>query len=285
MMTVKEIAKLTGVSARTLHYYDEIGLFTPTEKSDAGYRMYDEHSLEILQQILFFREFDIPLKQIKTVMSNPAFDRNSILRMQRKMLVEKKERMERLISSIDEILGGDQQMKFEVFNKNELEDMYRAMLENISEEQKKIFIERYGSVEAWKEAFLASASSEQAQKNFEQVVEWYGGKEPALEAAANPMDENRQIDYQKRMEALCRSFAAKKDINVDEPEIQTLAAEYDALTKEMFQLPDAKAMVLEIANAYCGDATIQAAQDSVYGAGSTEYMGRAWLAFYINDGE
>ena len=54
MMTVKEIAKLTGISARTLHYYDEIGLFEPTEKSEAGYRLYDEKALETLQQILFF---------------------------------------------------------------------------------------------------------------------------------------------------------------------------------------------------------------------------------------
>ena len=92
MMTVKEIAKLTGISARTLHYYDEIGLLKPTKKSEAGYRLYDEKALETLQQILFFREFDIPLKDIKTVIQNPSFDRNQILLMQRKMLVAKKER-------------------------------------------------------------------------------------------------------------------------------------------------------------------------------------------------
>ena len=79
MMTVKEIAKVAGISARTLHYYDEIGLFEPTEKSEAGYRLYDEKALETLQQILFFHEFDIPLKDIKTVMQNPSFDRNQIL--------------------------------------------------------------------------------------------------------------------------------------------------------------------------------------------------------------
>ena len=65
MRTVKEISGLTGISVRTLHYYDEIGLLKPTQKSDAGYRLYDDRALEILQQILFFREFDIPLKEIK----------------------------------------------------------------------------------------------------------------------------------------------------------------------------------------------------------------------------
>ena len=67
MRTVKEISELTGISVRTLHYYDEIGLLKPTQKSDAGYRLYDDRALEILQQILFFREFDIPLKEIKAV--------------------------------------------------------------------------------------------------------------------------------------------------------------------------------------------------------------------------
>ena len=64
MRTVKEISDLTGISVRTLHYYDEIGLLKPTEKSDAGYRLYDDKALETLQQILFFREFDISLKEI-----------------------------------------------------------------------------------------------------------------------------------------------------------------------------------------------------------------------------
>lgn len=100
MMTVKEVSKLTGISARTLHYYDEIGLFVPTEKSEAGYRLYDDKALETLQQILFFREFDIPLKEIKAIMENPDLDRNQILQMQRKMLESRKERIERLISSI-----------------------------------------------------------------------------------------------------------------------------------------------------------------------------------------
>lgn len=103
MRTVKEISELTGISVRTLHYYDEIGLLKPTQKSDAGYRLYDDRALEILQQILFFREFDIPLKEIKAVLENPALERNQILQMQRKMLVAKKERMEHLIASIDDI--------------------------------------------------------------------------------------------------------------------------------------------------------------------------------------
>ena len=77
MKTVKEVSELTGISARTLHYYDEIGLFPPTDKSESGYRLYDDKALETLQQILFFREFDIPLKEIKAVMESPSLDRKS----------------------------------------------------------------------------------------------------------------------------------------------------------------------------------------------------------------
>ena len=150
MRTVKEISDLTGISVRTLHYYDEIGLLKPTDKSEAGYRLYDDKALETLQQILFFREFDIPLKEIKAVMENPALERNQILKMQREMLMAKKERLESLITSIDRILKGENRMDFEVFSKNELEDMYNAMEANISEAQKNIFIEHYGSTEAWK---------------------------------------------------------------------------------------------------------------------------------------
>ena len=90
MKTVKEISEITGISIRTLHYYDEIGLLLPTKKSDAGYRLYDQKALETLQQILFFREFDIPLKEIKTFMQNNTLDKNQILKMQKNMLITKK---------------------------------------------------------------------------------------------------------------------------------------------------------------------------------------------------
>lgn len=105
-MTVKEISDLTGISVRALHYYDEIGLFTPTERSATGYRLYDNESLEILIQILFFREFDIPLKKIKTILNEATLDRKNSLLMQKIALTAKKDYIECLISSIDSILNG-----------------------------------------------------------------------------------------------------------------------------------------------------------------------------------
>ncbi|MCM1174853.1 MAG: MerR family transcriptional regulator [Blautia sp.] len=280
MMTVKEISKLTGISARTLHYYDEIGLFTPTEKSEAGYRLYDDKALETLQQILFFREFDIPLKEIKAVMENPALDRNQILQMQREMLAAKKERIERLIAEIDDIMKGDGKMAFEIFNKSEIEDMYHAMAGNMSDAQKEIFIEQYGSMEEWKKSFLKKASTMEVQKNFEKVVEWYGGKEAAMNASRHPGNADIQPAYQNRITAVLQKLADNRGKDVDSFEVRSLVGEYDFVIKQMFQLPDASKMVLELAMAYQENEKMQAVQDSIYGEGATAYIKKALEAFY-----
>lgn len=280
MRTVKEISDLTGISVRTLHYYDEIGLLKPTDKSDAGYRLYDDKALETLQQILFFREFDISLKEIKTVIENPALERNQILQMQRKMLVAKKERMECLIASIDRILKGDKAMDFEVFSKTELEDMYRSMEANMSEEQKAVFIEHYGSMEAWKKNFLEKASTEAVQKNFQKLVEWYGIKEKALEVSRNPGNSEIFPAYQKRLGEIIKRLSEKKGQDVNSFEVKELVGEYGFVTKQMYQMPDVTAMALEMAAVYCTNPEIQAAQDRVYGEGATEFVGQAIKAFY-----
>lgn len=280
MMTVKEISELTGISARTLHYYDEIGLFQPTSKSEAGYRLYDDMALQKLQQILFFREFDIPLKQIKSVTENPAFDRNQILQMQRKMLLAKKKRMERLIASIDDILKGDSKMEFEIFNKNEIEEMFNAMLTNMTDAQKQIFIDYYGSMEKWRESFLDNTSTPEVQRNFKKVVEWYGDKKTAVKASMNPENADIQLAYQKRLGNIIQKIADYKGKDVSSFEIKSLIGEYEFVTKQLFQMEDVTEMIQEIAKAYQTNQEIQMAQDSIYGDGATAYAGRAMEAFY-----
>ena len=108
MKTVKEVSELTGISVRTLHYYDEIGLFKPTEVTEAGYRLYDDKAIEKLGQILVFRELDLPLADIKLIMDNPDLDRNSVLAKQREMLCLKKQRLERIIANgmLPEVMDG-----------------------------------------------------------------------------------------------------------------------------------------------------------------------------------
>ncbi|MFC9706525.1 MerR family transcriptional regulator [Paenibacillus sp. NPDC056933] len=100
-MKVKEVAKLVGISVRTLHHYDEIGLLTPDEVTSAGYRLYSDANLEMLQQILFFKELDFSLKDIKEIISDPSFDREEALNMHRRILLEKRQRLDQMIATID----------------------------------------------------------------------------------------------------------------------------------------------------------------------------------------
>ncbi|ARJ39395.1 MerR family transcriptional regulator [Sporosarcina ureae] len=122
-MKVKQVAELVGISVRTLHHYDEIGLLTPEETTDAGYRYYSEQNLETLQQILFFKELDFPLKEIKEILSDPSFDRQQALQLHRKLLLEKRDRIDQMVATIDKTthyLKGEIDMsneeKFKGFN-------------------------------------------------------------------------------------------------------------------------------------------------------------------------
>lgn len=190
--------------------------------------------------------------------------------------------MERLIASIDDILKGDSRMEFEVFNKIEMEEMHNAMVANMTDAQRQMFIDQYGSMEKWRENFLEQASTPEVQRNFEKVVEWYGDKETALKASMNPGNADIQLAYQKRLGAIMQKLADNKGKDVHSFEIKSLIGEYDFVTKQMFQIEDAAKMVLEIANAYQTNKEIQAAQDSVYGEGVTAYIGTAMEAFYNN---
>ena len=96
MRTVNEVSKLTGISVRTLHYYDQIGLLKPSQVTEAGYRLYDDAALEKLQQIMLYRELEFPLKDIKKIMESSDFDRNQALQQQIEMLTLKKEHLERI---------------------------------------------------------------------------------------------------------------------------------------------------------------------------------------------
>ena len=280
MRTVKEVSKLTGISVRTLHWYDEIGLLKPTKTSEAGYRLYDDKALKTLQQVLFFREFDMPLKDIKSIMDDPDFNKEEMLRRQKQMLELKRDRLNRLISSIGAILKGEDNMDFAVFDKAEIEEMYQVMVTNMSDEQKQIFSEQYGGMDKFQQHFMESASSEQAQENFQKVVEWYGDKESAMTAAKNPKNPQIIPAYQQRIEEIQKKLAAKKGTDVFSFEVKKLVGEYDFVSKQLYQMEDVKAIMLEIAKLYKTDKKVQAMLDQIYGEGSTRYIGEALEAFY-----
>lgn len=123
MMTVNEVSKLTGVSIRTLQYYDTIGLLKPAEYTESGYRLYDDTALERLQQILLFKELEFPLKEIKEIIDAPNFDRNKALEQQIELLTMKKEHLENLINFARGIKWlGVKQMDFTVFDTKKIDE-------------------------------------------------------------------------------------------------------------------------------------------------------------------
>lgn len=140
MRTVKEVSKLTGVSVRTLHHYDAIGLLKPATVTEAGYRLYDDTALERLQTILLFRELQFPLKEIKGILDSPVFDPAEALDQQIKLLEIQKEHIENLISFARKIKNeGVNEMKFDVFDKTEM-SQYAAEVK-----------ERWGNTAAYEE--------------------------------------------------------------------------------------------------------------------------------------
>ena len=279
MRTVKEISDLTGISVRTLHYYDEIGLLKPTEKSDAGYRLYDDKALETLQQILFFREFDISLKEIKAVLDNPALERNQILQVQRKMLVTKKERMERLIASIDDILKGENKMDFTIFTKTEVEEMFQTMLEHMPENMRNIAIKEFGSIEQWKKHYMEVVSSEEMQKGYAKVVEWYGGKDKFLSVARTPVSKEVAESYNKRIEAILQKLIAKQNCDIDSFEVIELVGEYGFVMKQLAQIKEEKGFMMAQAQYYRNE-QIKPMIDEKYGEGASDFFAQAIENYY-----
>ncbi len=141
-MHIKEFAKLTGVSVRTLHYYDEIGLLKPAFVDEQnGYRFYDEGSLERMQEILFYRELDFELKSISEILSSPDYDKQKALAEQRKLLILKRERLERIIDALDDARKGKVTMT--AFDNNE----YETACQQYETEAK----QRWGETDAYKE--------------------------------------------------------------------------------------------------------------------------------------
>ena len=279
MRTVKEISDLTGISVRTLHYYDEIGLLKPTEKSDAGYRLYDDRALEILQQILFFREFDIPLKEIKAVLDNPALERNQILQVQRKMLVTKKERMERLIASIDDILKGENKMDFAIFSKTEVEEMFQTMFEHMPDNMKELAVKEFGSIEEWKKHYIKTVSSEEMQKGYAKVVEWYGGKDKFLSVARTPVSKEVAESYNKRIEAILQKLIAKQNCDIDSFEVKELVGEYGFVMKQLAQIKEEKGFMMAQAQYYRNE-QIKPMIDEKYGEGASDFFAQAIENYY-----
>ncbi|MDE7478976.1 MAG: MerR family transcriptional regulator [Lachnospiraceae bacterium] len=130
MLTVNEVSKLTGVSVRSLHHYDAIGLLKPAKVTESGYRLYGDDELERLQNILLFRELQFPLKQIKLILDSPEFDQKEALSQQITLLELQLKRTQELISFARELQEkGVKKMDFKAFDKKEIEQYEKEIRE------------------------------------------------------------------------------------------------------------------------------------------------------------
>lgn len=147
-MHIKEFADFTGVSVRTLHYYDEIGLLKPASTGkDNGYRYYNDKCAERMFEILFLRELDFPLSSIKDILSSPDYNKTEAFQKQKNLLTLKKERLERLIDALDKAEKGEFDMK--VLNNNEYENAKTSYEKEVKE--------KWGNTDAYKQSLEKTA--------------------------------------------------------------------------------------------------------------------------------
>ena len=160
MKTVKEVSRLTGVSVRTLHHYDAIGLLKPTAVTEAGYRLYDEQTLGKLQTILLFRELELPLKEIKEMLTAEHFDPMAALADQIRLLELRREKLDRLIDHARHIQNtGVMNMDFKAYDNKKL-DAY-------TQEAKK----RWGHTDAWRESQARGKNADQELRDADGLMD------------------------------------------------------------------------------------------------------------------
>ncbi|KAJ49110.1 DNA-binding transcriptional MerR regulator [Clostridium tetanomorphum] len=225
MRTVKQVSDLTGISVRALHYYDEIGLLKPSEVTEAGYRLYDDEDLKTLQQILFFKELDIPLKDVKEIMSSPYFDKMEALKNQKKLLMLKRKRLDGLIKLINKTLKGESTMNFKEFDMSE----YYNVLEEFKQEHEDKVVRIYGSVDKYNE-FIEKCKSKE-DEIAKMAIKQYGSIEKYAKAVKKNLNSD-MINLSEQYDKFKKDF-----LNDKHPKLKEL---YKKLTTDLSKDPSSK---------------------------------------------
>jgi len=200
---IQAFARLTGVSVRTLHYYDQIGLLKPAVDRQNGYRLYDEACLARMQEILFYRELDFPLKEICAILSSPDHDRQAALQAQRRLLTLKKARLERLIAALDGAMKGDP-IEMSTFDNSEFE----ARRQEYAKEAK----EKWGGTAAWQEYEQKNADGkwEQLSRGMDALMAEFARCKAAGQTPGSPAAQELVKQWQDFISANC--YTCTKEI-------------------------------------------------------------------------
>ncbi len=277
MKTVKDVSEITGISIRTLRYYDEIGLLKPTKLTGAGYRLYDNKALEKLQEIMFFRELEIPLVDIKKIMDSPNYDKEQALLAQKSLLEQKRNRLNGIIELITDVMKGVNTMSFGAFSNDEVQKMVNHTLECMSKESLDEQVQKYGSMERYKEHLVSGFANEQATAD---LLKWYGSKDKAMEAVMHSTGNTEEIKKEQENNAkIYKQFmVAKETDNMDMAysAVEMLVENY----KTMFALDNARNILLDLAKEYLQREKLAEETDNQYGNGCSEYVAHAIQHYY-----
>ena len=293
MRTVKQVSDLTGISVRMLHYYDEIGLLKPSKVTEAGYRLYDEEALAILQQILFYKELDIPLKEVKEIMYSPHYDKMQALENQKKLLILKCNRLNDLIGLINKTLKGENRMSFKEFDMSE----YFNALEGFKKEHTDRILKTYGSMDKYSE-FIEKCKSKE-DEIAEMAIKQYGSIENYVKAMkknfnsdifsiADQFDEFRKDCLEDRNPKLKELYARLVSDLKKAPssaEVQQIAGEITETVKkdyELFKMDGGADHWYSMVQSYSVIPDWIKAVDEKYGTGASKYIGEA-LKNYLGD--
>ena len=277
MKTVKEVSEITGISIRTLRYYDEIGLLKPTELTEAGYRLYDNKALEKLQEIMFFRELEIPLIDIKKIMDNPNYDKEQALLAQKSLLEQKRNRLNGIIELITDVMKGVNTMSFGAFSNEEVQKMVNHTLLCMSKESLDGQVQKYGSIEKYKEYLISGFANERATAD---LLKWYGSKENVMEAVMQSTGSVEEIRQgQDENAKIYKQFMAAKEtgnMEMAHSAVEMLAENY----KTMFMLNNARNILIDLAKEYLQREKLAEITDSQFGEGCSEYVAHAIQHYY-----
>ena len=295
MRTVKQVSEMTGISVRTLQYYDEIGLFEPSKVTEAGYRLYDDAALEVLQQILFFKELDFQLKDIKRIMQNPGFDKHKAFEKQQKFIQAKRDRLDGLLNLLDKLAKGEKSMSFTEFDMSE----YFNVLEEFKTEHQDKIIKYYGSVDKYNEFIEKCRSGE--DEIAKMAVKKYGSIEKYAKAMKKNLNSSELFtvgeqydtfkkdcleDKHPKLEELFRKLVS--DVNKDPSsiEMQGIAEEITNTVKrdyDIFKNDKKNDKWYYMVQNYLLNPEWIKAVDKKYGEGASRFIGEALNMQLVNN--
>ncbi|WP_434794578.1 hypothetical protein TPDSL_16360 [Terrisporobacter petrolearius] len=296
MRTVKQVSDLTKISVRMLHHYDKIGLLKPTKLTQAGYRLYDDEALETLQQILFFKELDFQLNEIKDIITNPNFDKTKALENHKKLIILKRDRLNGLIELINNTLEGANTMSFNEFDMTE----YYNVLEEFKKENTEKVIKMWGSIDKYDE-IISKVKSEE-EKFATMAIKQYGSIEKYAKALkenlnnslmltkAEDMDRFKEdciCDNNPKLKELYKELTADLSKDISSKEIQQIATDITNMAKdnyEIFRGDLGDSYWHSMVQLYLVLPDWIEKVDNIYGSGSSKFIGKA-LKYNLDDYE